>query len=102
MTGKRPPPAPAGPQAVTVAQLEAARSKLGPVGVRPFATYVRKTYGSTSEKDAREFLGGKDIAQIFAPAPSSKGNIVAVEPLSDWTRSTYVVARGRVRPIATS
>ena len=42
--------------AVSIAQLQEARRALGPVGVRPFRTYVRKTYGPLSEESAREFL----------------------------------------------
>ena len=81
--------------AVSIAQLQEARRALGPVGVRPFRTYVRKAYGPLSEESAREFLrmpvnqGStaesrrmQNLAQVFAPAPESKGKIVAESPKS--------------------
>ena len=72
--------------AVTPQQLVEARRILGPVGVRPFRTYVQKTYGPLTEEMAREFLrmpvrrgataGGaitaqdtrmQNMAHVFAP-----------------------------------
>ena len=69
----------------SIAQLQEARRILGPVGVRPFRTYVQKTYGPLSEEVARLFLrtpGGEQaalmgMAQVFAPAPQSKGKVVS-------------------------
>ena len=98
--------------AVSVQQLVEARRLLGPVGVRPFRTYVQRTYGPLSEESAREFLrmpvhrgaaAGdaitaqdtrmQSMAQVFAPAPASKGRVVA-SPKSDWAVDT-IDLRGR-------
>ena len=95
--------------AVSITQLQEARRALGPVGVRPFRTYVRKTYGPLTEEQAREFLrmpvnqGStaesrrmRNFAQVFAPAPESKGKIVAESPKSDWALDT-IDLRGRTK-----
>ena len=100
---------------VTIQQLVEARRLLGPVGVRPFRTYVQKTYGPLTEEMAREFLrmpvrrgatAGdaitaqdtrmQNMAQVFAPAPASKGRVVATGPKSDWAVDT-IDLRGRTK-----
>ena len=101
--------------AVSVQQLVEARRLLGPVGVRPFRTYVQRTYGPLTEEMAREFLrmpvrrgaaAGdaitaqdtrmQSMAQVFAPAPASKGRVVATSPKSDWAVDT-IDLRGRTK-----
>ena len=64
----------------------------------------KKKYGPLSEEEARLFLrtpGGEqakliDMAQVFAPAPASKGKIVSSGPTTEWALDT-IDLRGRTK-----